>query len=343
MRKSFLVTGGAGFIGSAVVRHLIANTDHQVAIIDKLTYAGRLENLAQIMDNPRVRFLQADICDGNRVQEFIAAVRPDVILHLAAESHVDRSIGAPAPFIQTNIVGTFTLLQAAYDYWLTLPSAAKDAFRFHHVSTDEVYGSLGSEGLFSETSPYRPNSPYSASKASSDHLVRAWHHTYGLPTIISNCSNNYGPYQYPEKLIPQTILNALEGKPIPVYAAGQNIRDWLYVDDHALALVTVALSGVPGEVYNIGGRSERTNLAVVRMITAMLDAIEPHAKICSRSSLITFVPDRPGHDARYAIDDSKISSELGWAPGTSFESGLAKTIRWYLDNRRWWTAIRASS
>ena len=336
----FFVTGGAGFIGSAVVRHLIADTAHEVVCFDKLTYAGNLDNLASVAGNPRYTFAQVDICDAAAVRELFAREMPDIVMHLAAESHVDRSIDGPAAFIETNITGTFVLLEAARRHWSALASEAKGRFRFHHISTDEVFGSLGANDLFREDSPYQPNSPYSASKAGSDHLVRAWHHTYGLPTIASNCSNNYGPYHFPEKLIPLVILNALEGKPIPVYGRGENIRDWLYVEDHARALVTIATDGVIGESYNVGGWNERTNIEVVRAICALVDELAPDGS-GPRENLITFVADRPGHDLRYAIDASKIARELGWRPRETFESGLRKTVAWYLDNPEWWRRIRS--
>ncbi len=341
MSRSFLVTGGAGFIGSAVARHLVAKTDHRVCVLDKLTYAGNLDNLAPIAGNSRYRFEQADICDATAMGSLFAAVKPDVVMHLAAESHVDRSIDGPGAFIETNVTGTFVLLQAARAYWQALPAPGRDAFRFHHISTDEVFGSLGANELFTESSPYQPNSPYSASKAASDHLVRAWHHTYGLPTVLSNCSNNYGPYHFPEKLIPLAILNALERRPIPVYGTGANIRDWLYVEDHASALVTIAEHGQIGEGYNVGGWNERSNLDVVRRICELVDEMAADALSRSRSDLITFVTDRPGHDQRYAIDASKIKRDLGWGPAETFDSGLAKTVRWYIDNPDWWGRIRS--
>ena len=335
----FIVTGGAGFIGSAVVRHLIADTDHEVLNLDKLTYAGNLDNLASVASNRRYTFAQVDICDETAVRDTFEGFKPDVVMHLAAESHVDRSIDGPGAFIHTNVIGTFVLLEAARRHWMALTGAAKDRFRFHHVSTDEVFGSLGASDFFREESPYQPNSPYSASKAGSDHLVRAWHHTYKLPTVASNCSNNYGPYHFPEKLIPLVILNALEGKPIPVYGTGSNIRDWLFVEDHARALVTIATQGVLGESYNVGGWNERTNLEVVKAICALVDEHAPGAT--KRESLITYVTDRPGHDQRYAIDASKIKRELGWVPTETFETGLRQTVKWYLENPTWWGRIRS--
>jgi dTDP-glucose 4,6-dehydratase len=340
MTLRFLVTGGAGFIGSAVVRHLIEDTSHEVCVLDALTYAGNLDNLSAVSGNPRYSFAQVDITDAPAVLRVFEAVKPDIVMHLAAESHVDRSIDGPAAFIKTNVLGTFVLLEAARAQWLALDETAKARFRFHHVSTDEVFGSLGNSDFFLETSPYQPNSPYSASKAGSDHLVRAWHHTYKMPTVSSNCSNNYGPYHFPEKLIPLVILNALEGKPIPVYGNGANIRDWLYVEDHARALVTIATKGVIGESYNVGGWNERSNLDVVNAICDLVDEMAPKAGQ-SAKDLITFVTDRPGHDQRYAIDASKIKHELGWVPRESFETGLRKTVRWYLDNPDWWQRIRS--
>ena len=342
MTSRILVTGGAGFIGSAVVRHLIRNTQCEVANLDKLTYAGNLESLAEVADSPRYRFYQVDICDAAALDRVFAEFRPDAVMHLAAESHVDRSIDGPADFIQTNIVGTYTLLEAVRRYWNGLPAAAKEAFRFHHISTDEVYGDLeGTDDLFTETTPYAPSSPYSASKASSDHLVRAWQRTYGLPVLVTNCSNNYGPYHFPEKLIPHMILNALAGKPLPVYGDGAQIRDWLYVEDHARALVQVVTRGVVGETYNIGGHNEKRNLEVVETICALLEELAPSkpAGVERYRDLITFVKDRPGHDLRYAIDAGKIARELGWEPQESFESGIRKTVRWYLDNRNWWERV----
>jgi dTDP-glucose 4,6-dehydratase len=332
-----LVTGGAGFIGSAVVRHLLERTGDEVLNVDKLTYAANPE--AAEIDHPSYRFERIDICDSDAVQEAFAGFRPDAVMHLAAESHVDRSIDGPAEFLRTNVFGTFTLLQAALAHWRSLEGEAKERFRFHHVSTDEVYGDLEPEDpAFTETTPYQPSSPYSASKASSDHLVRAWQRTYGLPTLVSNCSNNYGPAQFPEKLIPLVIRNAVAGKPLPVYGDGLQVRDWLYVDDHAEALHRVIGAGVPGETYNIGGRSERRNIEVVHLICDILDEVRPRAG-GSHRDLITFVTDRPGHDRRYAINDEKIARELGWTPRETFESGLRKTVLWYLDNEAWCEAI----
>ena len=334
-----LITGGAGFIGSALVRRLIASSDHEVLVFDKLTYAGVLESLDPVADSPRYRFVQADIADSDAVAAALTSFRPQVIAHLAAESHVDRSIDGPGDFIHTNIVGTFTLLQQALHYWSGLEGDEKAAFRFHHISTDEVFGSLGEEGYFTETTPYDPRSPYSASKASSDHLVRAWGHTYGLPVLVTNCSNNYGPYHFPEKLIPLVIIKALAGEPLPVYGDGSNVRDWLFVEDHAAALQAVFEQGEPLETYNIGGNSERKNLDVVKAITSTLDRLSPRADGKSYADQITFVKDRPGHDQRYAIDASKIRRELGWTPSVTFEQGIERTIAWYLANRPWWQAI----
>lgn len=341
MAKRFLVTGGAGFIGSAFVRHALAVTDYHVLVVDKLTYAGNLDSLAPVRNHPRFKFVHADIGDAAKMRAVLADFQPDVVLHLAAESHVDRSIDGPAEFVQTNVVGTFVLLQQALGYWRTLPTAKAERFRFHHVSTDEVFGSLPADGAFNEDSPYRPNSPYSASKAASDHLVRAWHHTYGLPVVISNCSNNYGPCHFPEKLIPLIILNALEGKPMPVYGRGDNVRDWLYVEDHARALLLLAERGRIGHGYNVGADCERSNIAVVRAICALMDELAPDS-IGPRERLITFVADRPGHDLRYAMDARKIRTELGWSPQETFESGLRKTVEWYLTNRPWWERIRST-
>jgi dTDP-glucose 4,6-dehydratase len=341
LNRKFLVTGGAGFIGSAVVRRLIEATDHAVLVVDKLTYAGNLDSLRSVSGSNRYAFEQADIVDAGAMRRAVSGFAPDVIMHLAAESHVDRSIDGPGEFVQTNVVGTFALLQAALSHWRKLPDDRKKTFRFHHISTDEVFGSLGADGLFREDTPYAPNSPYSASKAASDHLVRAWHHTYGLPVVITNCSNNYGPYHFPEKLIPLTIINALEGKPLPVYGTGENVRDWLHVEDHAEALLLVAGQGKPGHSYNVGGHNELSNIAVVRMICAILDELAPDAAIGAREKLITFVTDRPGHDARYAIDAGKIGRELGWKPRYTFESGLRDTVRWYLDNKSWWERVRS--
>ena len=341
MSKRILVTGGAGFIGSAVVRQAIRETDHQVMVVDKLTYAGNLDSLAPVSNDPRYSFVRADIGDAPKMRDLFEQYRPDAVMHLAAESHVDRSIDGPGEFIQTNVVGTFTLLQAALGFWRTLPEAQQKAFRFHHISTDEVFGSLGDEGLFCETTAYDPRSPYSASKAASDHLVRAWHHTYGLPVVVTNCSNNYGPYHFPEKLIPLVIINALEGLKLPVYGKGANVRDWLYVDDHARALLAVVTRGTVGETYCVGGRCEKANIDVVRTICALMDELAPSAKIGPRENLITYVADRPGHDMRYAIDASHIADTLGWEPRETFESGLRKTVEWYLANRTWWERIRS--
>ena len=337
-----LVTGGAGFIGSAVIRHVINHTPHQVINIDKLTYAGNLESLAGVVDSDRYAFEQIDICDALALRKTFSTHRPDALMHLAAESHVDRSIDGPGEFIQTNIVGTYTLLEAARQYWLALDDVRKRKFRFHHVSTDEVYGDLeGPEDLFTEATPYAPSSPYSASKAGSDHLVRAWGRTFGLPVVITNCSNNYGPFHFPEKLIPLIILNALRGQPLPVYGKGDQIRDWLYVEDHARALLAVLGRGSVGETYNIGGHNEKQNIEVVKSVCALLDELRPstHMGVVRYDELITFVDDRPGHDIRYAIDASKIERDLGWRPEESFESGLRKTVEWYLSNEGWWQAV----
>ena len=343
--KRCIVTGGAGFIGSALVRHLVRDTDATVLMVDKLTYAGNLESVREVADSPRYSFLQADICDAAAMDRAFAEFRPDTIFHLAAESHVDRSIDGPGEFIRTNVTGTATLLQAALAYWRTTnrePRTTNHEFRFQHISTDEVYGTLGETGFFTEKTPYSPHSPYSASKAASDHLVRAWHDTYGLPTLITNCSNNYGPYHFPEKLIPLIILNCLDGKPLPVYGKGANVRDWLYVEDHARALLLVNEKGVPGETYNVGGHNERTNLEVVKTVCAILDDLKPRADGTAYDSLITFVADRPGHDLRYAIDPAKLMSELGWRPRENFETGIRKTVQWYLDNEWWWGPIHRS-
>lgn len=364
--KKVMVTGGAGFIGSAVCRYLVKDKEVQVLNVDKLTYAGNTESLKEISDSPLYRFAKVDICDREGISALFSDFQPDAVMHLAAESHVDRSIDGPAAFIETNIVGTYNMLACALEYWRSLqksdvsgqrtevveptsdlrsptsgnlPPKAED-FRFHHISTDEVYGSLGDTGLFEETTPYDPRSPYSASKASSDHLVMAWHHTYGLPVVITNCSNNYGPYHFPEKLIPLVILNALDEKPLPIYGKGDNIRDWLYVEDHARALVTVVESGTSGETYNVGGRNERTNLEVVETICSVLDELKPRSD-SSYADLITFVKDRPGHDMRYAIDATKLETELGWKAQENFDTGIRRTIQWYLDNEWWWGPLRA--
>jgi len=333
-----IVTGGAGFIGSALCRYLINDTAAEVLNIDKLTYAGNLASLASIADSPRYRFVKADICDAKAIDRVICNFEPDAVMHLAAESHVDRSIVGSGPFIETNIIGTFTLLEACRYYWERLPPQRKQSFRFLHVSTDEVYGALGPEGAFTEATAYDPSSPYSASKAAADHLVRAWNRTYGLPILVSNCSNNFGPYHYPEKLIPLMILNAYEGEPLPVYGNGGNIRDWLYVEDHARALYRIVTSGRVGESYNVGGRNERTNLEVVQRICEVFDELRPQNAPHDR--LISYVDDRPGHDWRYAIDATKIETELGWQPNESFDSGILKTVRWYLENREWWEPLR---
>ena len=336
-----LVTGGAGFIGSALIRHLIQNTDHEVLNFDKLTYAGNLESLVSIATDTRYEFVQADICDQSQVSAVLARFKPQAIMHLAAESHVDRSIDGPSEFIQTNIVGTYSLLEATRGYWLTLPEAERAAFRFHHISTDEVYGDLhGVDDLFTETTPYAPSSPYSASKAASDHLVRAWQRTYGLPVVVTNCSNNYGPFHFPEKLIPLVILNALKGKALPVYGNGLQVRDWLFVEDHARALWLVLSRGKVGEKYNIGGDAEITNIELVRRICSILDTCRPEAPHRPHANLINFVADRPGHDLRYAIDASKLETELGWRAEHSFDTGLRETVRWYLDRGDWWKPLR---
>ena len=341
-RTAILVTGGAGFIGSAVCRHLVGTGRYRVVNLDKLTYAGNLASLVEVEDSPDYRFVKGDIADAGLVRPLLEDERIEIVMHLAAESHVDRSIDGPKAFIETNIVGTFHLLNSALDYWRSLEGGRRERFRFHHISTDEVFGDLPFDsGVFTEETPYSPSSPYSASKAASDHLVRAWHHTYGLPTVLSNCSNNYGPFHFPEKLIPLVILNALDGKPLPVYGKGENVRDWLYVDGHAGALLTVAGRGRVGESYNGGGGAERRNIDVVRAICALVDEMAPDASMGRREGLITFVADRPGHDQRYAIDTAKIERELGWRPQHSFESGLARTVRWYLENRGWWERVRS--
>lgn len=342
--KNILVTGGAGFIGSAVVRYLINSTDNRVLNIDKLTYAGNLESLETVSNNPRYQFLHADICDKVAMTKAFDDFEPDIVMHLAAESHVDRSIDGPMDFIQTNIIGTYNLLEVARNYWQNLTEDKKLSFKFHHISTDEVYGDLeGTEDLFTEATSYNPSSPYSASKASSDHLVRAWHRTYGLPIVITNCSNNYGPYHFPEKLIPLVILNALDGKPLPVYGNGKQIRDWLYVEDHARALYLVATTAKVGKTYNIGGHNEKQNIDVVKTICTILDNIKPRTDGQSYTQQITFVKDRPGHDLRYAIDASKISKELNWRPQETFESGIQKTVEWYLNNLEWCQHVQDGS
>lgn len=337
-----LVTGGAGFIGSAVVRHIINNTGDSVINVDKLTYAGNLESLESIANSPRYIFEQADICDKTALERIFQTHQPDAVMHLAAESHVDRSIDGPSAFIETNIVGTYILLETARAYWNQLSESKKSGFRFHHISTDEVYGDLeGTDDLFTETTPYAPSSPYSASKASSDHLVRAWLRTYGFPTIVTNCSNNYGPFHFPEKLIPLMILNALDGKPLPVYGNGMQIRDWLFVEDHARALYKVVTEGKIGETYNIGGHNEKANIEVVKTICTLLEELAPNKPqgIEHYQDLITYVTDRPGHDVRYAIDAAKIGRELGWKPEETFESGIRKTVEWYLSNKKWWSRV----
>ncbi len=335
-----IVTGGAGFIGSAVVRLAVEDSRNQIFVLDKMTYAATRGSIASAEASGRVKLMVEDICNHQRMMQLVTEIRPDAVLHLAAESHVDRSISGPRDFVETNVLGTYNLLEASRAYWSSLTGEAKAAFRFLHVSTDEVYGSLGAEGLFTEETPYDPSSPYSASKAAADHLAKAWHCTYGLPVVVSNCSNNYGPYHFPEKLIPLVVLNALEGKPLPVYGKGDNIRDWLYVEDHARALAMIAAKGRPGETYNVGGRNERTNLQVVEAICDTLDRLVPGDR--PRRELITFVADRPGHDHRYAIDATKLEGELGWRAEETFETGLEKTIRWYLGNEAWWRPLRKS-
>ncbi len=334
-----VVTGGAGFIGSALVRRLLNESDHHVHVLDKLTYASTLTSLESVSASPRYGFTRADICDASAVKAVIETVDPDVIVHLAAESHVDRSIDGPGAFIETNVVGTYVLLQAARAHWANLPEQRKSRFRFHHVSTDEVFGALGDEGLFTEETAYDPRSPYSASKAGSDHLVRAWWHTYGLPVTMTNCSNNYGPYHFPEKLIPLMIVKALAGEPLPVYGRGENIRDWLYVDDHARAIQLVFEKAAPGSTYNVGGRAERKNMDVVQGVCDALDRLRPRADGKRYAEQISFVTDRPGHDFRYAIDCSRIEDELGWSQTETFETGLTKTVAWFLENEAWWRAI----
>ncbi|HWQ88282.1 dTDP-glucose 4,6-dehydratase [Brevundimonas sp.] len=334
-----LITGGAGFIGSALTRQLISHTDHEVLVFDKLTYAGLLSSLEVVASSSRYNFVQADICDAEAVAEVLAGFRPEVVAHLAAESHVDRSIDGPADFVQTNLVGTFVMLNQTLGYWRTLSDADRAAFRFHHISTDEVFGSLGDDGFFTETSPYDPRSPYSASKAGSDHLARAWLHTYGLPVLVTNCSNNYGPYHFPEKLIPLIIVRALNGEQLPVYGDGSNVRDWLFVDDHARALQAVFERGEPGQTYNVGGNAERKNIEVVKTVCSILDRLQPRADGKPYANQIVFVTDRPGHDHRYAIDASKIRADLGWSPSVTFEEGVARTVAWYLENRTWWQDI----
>ncbi|SNT69967.1 dTDP-glucose 4,6-dehydratase [Psychrobacter sp. LV10R520-6] len=339
-----LITGGAGFIGSAVVRHIIKNTNNNVLNIDKLTYAGNLESLKDIDQDARYTFKQIDICDKDALEQAFTQFKPNLVMHLAAESHVDRSIDGPAEFVQTNIVGTYTLLEVARQYWQALNDKDKTEFKFHHISTDEVYGDLeGTSDLFTESTPYAPSSPYSASKASSDHLVRAWHRTYGFPVIITNCSNNYGPYHFPEKLIPLVILNALDGKVLPIYGTGNQIRDWLFVEDHARALYQVVTEGVVGETYNIGGHNEKQNIEVVKTICSILDELKPQANTQPYETLIAFVKDRPGHDLRYAIDASKIKNDLGWIPEETFETGIRKTIEWYLSNLEWCRRVQDGS
>mgnify|MGYP003951924735 CR=1 FL=1 len=344
--KSIIVTGGAGFIGSAIIRHLIKDTDYEIINIDKLTYAGNLESLKEVSNSPQYTFEQVDICNQLEIHRIFKQYQPDVVMHLAAESHVDRSIDTPAEFINTNIIGSYTMLEVARQYWLELNKEKKKIFRFHHISTDEVYGDLiKTNALFTEKTAYAPSSPYSASKASSDHLVRAWNQTYKLPVVITNCSNNYGPYQFPDKLVPLIITNAISGKPLPIYGKGEQIRDWLYVEDHAKALINVLIAGKDGETYNIGGHNEKTNLEVVKSICSVLDSLMPKHldKINKHEDLITFVTDRPGHDQRYAIDSSKIKNELGWKAEETFDTGIQKTVEWYLINKKWWTQVKDGS
>ena len=341
MTSRVLVTGGAGFIGSALVRHLIGESDYRVLNLDKLTYAGTLSSVASVADSERYEFVRADICDAQAIAGIFARFDPDVVVHLAAESHVDRSIDGPDAFIETNIVGTYRMLRAATRHWKGLDRGRQGSFRFHHVSTDEVFGSLGPEGFFVEETPYDPRSPYSASKAGSDHLVRAWFHTYGLPAVVTNCSNNYGPYHFPEKLIPLMIVKALAGETLPVYGRGENVRDWLFVEDHVRAIRRVFEAGTPGETYNVGGNSERTNIEVVRQVCGLLDRLRPRPDGKPYADQIGYVADRPGHDMRYAIDAAKLKRELGWEPRETFETGLAKTVAWYLANEPWWRAIQA--
>ena len=336
------VTGGAGFIGSALVRHLIGHSGHEVLNFDKLTYAGTLSTVEEVASSERYRFVQGDICDADAVRAAIADFRPDIVTHLAAESHVDRSIDGPGAFVQTNIVGTYVMLAEARGYWMGLDGEARTAFRFHHISTDEVYGSLGEDGLFTEETPYDPRSPYSASKAGSDHLVSAWGHTYGLPVLITNCSNNYGPYHFPEKLIPLMIAKAVDGEPLPVYGAGDQVRDWLFVEDHVRALQAVFERGQIGRTYNVGGHNEKQNIEVVHTVCAILNRLRPRADGASYAAQITSVADRPGHDKRYAIDATRIGDELGWHPQETFETGIEKTVRWYLDNEAWWRPLVAA-
>lgn len=341
--RRILITGGAGFIGSALVRHLIANSEYEVLNVDALTYAGSLSSLGPAAKSPRHSFKQVDVCETSKIEQLMLDFKPSIVAHLAAESHVDRSIDGPGAFVQTNIVGTYSMLNAALSYWQNLQSLERDKFRFHHISTDEVFGALGEDGFFNENTSYDPRSPYSASKASADHLVNAWHHTYGLPVLITNCSNNYGPYHFPEKLIPLMIIKALAGEPLPIYGSGANIRDWLYVEDHVHALQAVFERGTIGSRYMIGGNSEHTNLAVVHMICDILDSQSPRADGKSYREQLSFVADRPGHDFRYAIDASKIERELGWRPAESFQSGIEKTVCWYLENQEWWKQIQSGA